>query len=156
MIKIKVLMLVAACAVFMTGCNGSDKSVSQTDHTDATKEDTSTERIDVVKVEGDRRVYYSLDELERFSQIAVIGEFTNDTEQKLDYEYDSEFGKEILVNATSWNEIKVIKVLKGDVPDGLVKISQRYGIQEEPKQLVTFSEMTPIRKGDKWVFFLYI
>ena len=117
--------------------------------------ENKTENIPVIQVEGDRRVYRTLDELEQFSQIAVIGEFVNDTEQDLDYQYDKEFGKDILVNATSHNEIKVLKVLKGDVPEGNLKLSQRYGVENDPRQLVTFSEMTPMEKGDRWIFFLY-
>ena len=47
------------------------------------------------------------------------------------------------------------RVLKGTTDEDSLKISQRYGILDEPYQLVTFSEMTAMEKGDEWIFFLY-
>lgn len=115
----------------------------------------SAEEREIVRVEGDRIVYRNISDLTAAAELVVIGEYAQETEQALEYEYSSEFGKEILTDAVSENVISVKKVLKGELPDEPIKISQRYGILDDPNQLVTFSEMTPMEKGAEWIFFLY-
>lgn len=118
------------------------------------EEDSAVDR-EIVRVEADRIVYRNISELTAAAELIVIGEYAEETEQALEYEYSAEFGKEILTNAVSENVISVKKVLKGELPDEPIKISQRYGILDDPNQLVTFSKMTPMEKGAEWIFFLY-
>ncbi len=113
------------------------------------------EELEVVQVQGDRVVYHTLEELAAASDLIVIGEYGQETEQELVYEFSSEFQKDVLVDTVSTNQINVLKVLKGDVKEGdSLEISQRYGVLEAENQLVTFSDMTPMSKGDRWIFFL--
>ncbi|MDE7398853.1 MAG: hypothetical protein K2N06_04905 [Oscillospiraceae bacterium] len=101
----------------------------------------------------DRIVYYDLESLETASDIAVIGKFIGETEQKEEYHYSEFFGKDILHWVSSTNTIEVKKVLMGDVNVGdKLKVTQWYGIVDD--KLITFSNLTPIQKGDEWVFFL--
>lgn len=139
----------AACAA-LTACSStpqnSDVSVSQNTDTFA---GLKLKRAGIT----DRVVFNTLDELERSSHIAVVGTFINDAEQEVDYEYDPYFKKDIIVDINSTNTIEVTKVLMGDVNVGdKLSIDQRYGVVDG--ELITFSKLTPMQKGDEWVFFL--
>lgn len=107
-----------------------------------------TEDMEIVKVQNSRTLYYSLFELEEASDLIVIGKFTDNAEQELEYSGVS------LTNATSTNTISVSKVLKGEAPDRIT-LSQRYGVLAEENKLVTFSGMTPMNMNEEWIFFLY-
>lgn len=135
---------------------GRDEPVTRTEvfGERAEKDDPPADR-EVVRMETDRIVYWNLPELTAAADLIVIGEYGKETEQTLEYEYSAEFGKEILTDAVSENVISIKKVLKGELPDEPIKISQRYGILEDRNRLVTFSNMTPMEKGAEWIFFLY-
>lgn len=101
----------------------------------------------------DRIVFEDLYSLEEAVDIVVTGKFIADAEQNITYEYDAGFGKNVVTMVESYNTIEVKKVLKGDVSagDNLV-IGQYYGIVDG--DLITFSSLTPMQKGDEWLFFL--
>lgn len=129
---------------------GRDKPVTRTEvfGERAEEDDPSADR-EVVRMETDRIVYRNISELTDAAELIVIGEYAKETEQTLKYEAG------IFTDAVSENVISVKKVLKGELPDKPIKISQRYGILEDQNQLVTFSNMTPMEKGAEWIFFLY-
>ena len=94
--------------------------------------------------------------LEDFSaDLVVIGEFIGDTQAKLRKQYSEHFGKDVVFFADAFNELKIIEVLDGkaDVGD-ILPIVQRYGIDEERKMFMSFDGMTPMHKGDRWIYFL--
>lgn len=111
--------------------------------------------IEIVQVHADRIVYKNLNELINAADVVVIGEFCKKTEQSLEYTFDEELKKDIISNTISQNVISVKKILKGDVVDPTIKVSQRYGIDENQNKLITFSELTPMKEADEWIFFLY-
>lgn len=103
--------------------------------------------------EADRFPFYDLETLERCSEIAVVGTFTEDSTQKLSYEYEEVFDKEILTFVQSFNYIEVKQVLKGNVSEGdRLKICQPYAVVDD--QFISESALTPMMKGDTWIFFL--
>lgn len=110
---------------------------------------------EVIRVEGDRIVYSDLKSLTAASELIVIGEYADDTEQNLKYEYSERYKKDVLMDVVSTNTIHVKKILKGSPDKKELKISQRYGTEEKRNALVTFSSMTPMKKGEEWIFFLY-
>ncbi len=129
---------------------GRDESITRTEvFGEQTEEDDPPADREVVRMEGDRIVYRNISELTDAAELIVIGEYAKETEQTLKYEAG------IFTDAVSENVISVKKVLKGELPDEPIKISQRYGILEDQNQLVTFSQMTPMKKGAEWIFFLY-
>lgn len=134
---------------------GRDEPVTRTEVFGERAEDDLFADREIVHMEGDRIVYWNLPELTAAADLIVIGEYAEETEQALEYEYSAEFGKEILTGAVSENVIAVKRVLKGEPIDEPIKISQRYGILDDRDQLVTFSGMTPMEKGSEWIFFLY-
>lgn len=129
---------------------GRDEPITRTEvfGERAEEKDPSADR-EVVRMETDRIVYRDLSELTDAAELIVIGEYGKETEQTLEYEGG------LFTNAVSENVISAKKVLKGELPDEPIKISQRYGILEDQNQLVTFSDMTPMEKGAEWIFFLY-
>lgn len=110
--------------------------------------------IEVIHVEGDRIIYNNLTELMNASDLVIIGEYCKNTEQLIEYSFSDVFNKNIITDITSCNSISVEKVLKGNTDEKTIKISQRYGIDENQDKLITFSEMTPMNKGEQWIFFL--
>lgn len=102
---------------------------------------------------ADREVYHTLDQLERACSIAVVGTFIEDSVPDPDYHYDAFFGKEVIGSVISDNKIEVTQVLKGDVKAGdCLKIRQGYAIDNG--ELISRSDLTPMIKGDTWIFFL--
>ena len=103
--------------------------------------------------ELNQMVYNDLEHLEKDSDIIVVGTFKEDSEQKEVFQYDSHFEKEVLSTVISTNYIEVSKVIKGSVNVGdAIPVTQDYGIVDN--QLVTTSRLTPMLKGDTWIFFL--
>ena len=103
--------------------------------------------------EGNRLNFFDLESLESHSEIVVVGTFVEDSTQELTYQYEEFFGKEILAFVDSFNNIEVTKVFKGDVNVGdTLTICQNYAVVED--RFVTYSALTPMMKGDTWIFFL--
>lgn len=95
----------------------------------------------------------SLEELESYCDTIVVGEFIDDSVSDITYEYRASFDKEIVVDIKSYNTIEVKQVLMGDVNVGdKLSTLQDSGIVDG--KFYTFSELTPMVKGDEWLFFL--
>lgn len=89
--------------------------------------------------------------LEDACDIAVTGVFTGDAQQGTIREHNG-----FVTYAQSENYIEITGVLKGDsVKVGeRIKISQGYYYPEGENKLVSFDLLTPMNKGDSWIFFL--
>lgn len=103
--------------------------------------------------------YKSYDELAADSSLIVMGTFTDDTYQSVDGTERPDFLKAMLAGYfnkyISFNTLKVEKVLKTNskVYEGdEIVIAQSYVKAEGG--LYSFSQLTPMIKGDRWVFFL--
>ena len=147
---ISIIAVIAACTA-LTACGKT------TDSSDASSASQNMYEFSEMKLTRagitDRIVFTTLDELENFSNIAVVGKFIDDAEQEVEYEYSPAFEKDIITGVTSTNTIEVTKVLMGDVKVGdKLSIDQRYAVVDD--ELITFSELTPMQNGDEWVFFL--
>ncbi len=140
------LIFSLACMFLLTSCSASAA--------DTGNEKEAFSDLELAKWgESDRAVYYTLDDLEKSSDAVIVGSFTEDAVQEEEYEYSDHFGKEILTNIRSFNTVEVKSVLKGSVKEGeKLKISQSYGVHDG--QLLTISDLTPMAKGDTWIFFL--
>lgn len=110
-----------------------------------------TDGMEIVQAGGDRMIYTSLPELEAASDVIVIAEFAENATQTLTPENGIN-----LIDAVSVNSIVVCDTLSGEIMavSSHPTVSQRYGVLEEQNKLVTFSGLTPMNKGDKWIFFL--
>lgn len=143
----KIIVLVSMLVLFiisLTACNQSSNSSIADDFSG----------IKVAKWgEADRWVYNNLDELEMASDIIVVGTYKESTTQKIDYRYSEAFGKDIIDLVHSYNTIEVSRVIRGDVKQGdLLRVSQGYAIIDD--EILTISDLTPMVKGDTWIFFL--
>lgn len=110
-----------------------------------------TEGMEIVHAGGDRIVHTTLSELEAASDVIVVAEFAENARQTLTPENGVN-----LTDAVSVNSIIVCDTLSGEIvaAGSRPTVSQRYGVPEEQDRLVTFSGLTPMNKGDKWIFFL--
>ena len=138
----KIISIIAALTVCLTltACN----NVSQTNKFDG---------LEFVKVETDRIGYNSLKSIEDASDIVVVGEFIDDPVQREEYTSLPAFDHEVINNVISTSTLKISRVLKGSINSGdEIKVSVRYEIVDG--RLITFSALTPMQKGDEWVFFL--
>ena len=140
--KITAIITVLAVCASLTACNKAPGNVQSFDD------------IKLVRTGfADRRVFENLAALEDHVDLMVVGKFIDDSEQNERYRYSEFFGKDILYFVTSKNTIEVEKVLIGNANIGdTLQIVQEYGIVDG--DLVTFSDLTPMQKGDEWLFFL--
>ncbi|MCX4355005.1 MAG: hypothetical protein OSJ43_02140 [Oscillospiraceae bacterium] len=140
---ISIITVFAAC-VTLTACSTADESSTASD---------KYEGLELVRWHSDRVEYEDLAQLEKDSHMIVIGEFIGDDNQDTDYQYNAGFQKDLIINIRSTNTIRVSKVFKGDIEEGdCVDVHQRYGIADS--RLISFSDLTPMQKGDEWLFFL--
>lgn len=110
---------------------------------------------DIVECAVDRILYFDLESLEKASELIVIGEFVGEATQKVETMYEPNQDCEVIWNGISTNTFLVSKVIKGDVKEGTeIRISQRYLVDEEHKKFITFSSMTPMKNGEKWIYCL--
>ncbi len=140
----KLLSIIAALAacVSLTACSKSPESSSV------------FAGVELVRTGFlDRMVVSDLKELEDNCDIAVVGKFIDDPVSDIKYQYSAYFDKNIISFAKSYNTIEVKEVLIGDVNVGdTLKIAQLDGIADG--MLFTWSDLTPMQKGDEWIFFL--
>ncbi|MCL2052696.1 MAG: hypothetical protein FWG91_13370 [Lachnospiraceae bacterium] len=94
--------------------------------------------------------------LEDFSaDLIVIGEFCEETDIIVRYEYNNILGKDVWTDGTAVGKLRITRVLKGDKKKGdIITIGQHYFFDEENNDLITYSELTPMHKGDRWIYFL--
>ncbi len=138
----KALLASALTLSLLTACNTANEAQT-----------VDYSKLEFVQLEQDRIVYSSLSEVEESSDMIIIGEIIDDPISEPETKYSEYFGKEIFDGITSFSTVKVTKVLSGDVKVGdEIKIAQYCGVFED--RFVTYSEMTPMLKGDTWIFCL--
>ena len=147
---ISIITVFVACLV-LSACNTTNEN---SDVSETAESNISFEGLELVRAGiSDRAVFNDLGALEEFSDIAVVGKFIDDAVQEISYDYEPYFEKDIVTDVVSYNTIEVSEVLFGDVKVGdKLKIGQSYGVVDD--RLISFDRLTPMQKGDEWVFFL--
>lgn len=105
--------------------------------------------VEVVHAHVQRIVYEDFTSLLEHSDVVLFGSFTKDADEKIIHD---ENGLEY--DALAVNYVKVDKVYKGTINEKSIKVMQRYGYDDKTKRRITFSSLSPMVKGDKWLFFL--
>lgn len=127
---------------FLSACSAADK-----------EQGVDYSKLEFVKLEQNRMVFSDLSEIEEFSEMIIVGEIIDDPVTETQTEYSEIFNKEIFDGVISYSTIRVIKVLSGNAEVGdEIKVAQYCGVFED--QFITYSEMTPMLKGDTWIFCL--
>jgi len=104
--------------------------------------------------EVDRIIYTDFAALKEESELIVVGEFTDDPRQCFD-----PAGKEVTQvldrfdQQNSFNRFRADRVIKGDLPEGEEIIIAQNGYVYDGR-FEHYSNLTPMLKGDKWVYFL--
>ena len=153
--------------LFLTACsNVENNSNNQFDNTGTIDITPLTplkwkdaEITDVVRVQGNREIPYALQSMfEEFSgdkDVVVIGEFLEDATSILSYQYIESLGEDVVFDRNSYNQMRIIEVLQGDIkPDEIITVVQRYAFDEKTGTLISHNEATPMNKGDRWIYFL--
>lgn len=99
----------------------------------------------------------SIDDVEQMSDLVVVGEFIDDASVCYgEYRYNSYFEKDVLVDIVSSCPMKITRVLSDNAGDAKVgdvlNVLQREGIWED--RFFSLCPLTPMQKGDEWVFCL--
>ena len=126
----------AACAS-LTACSGTTNAASIYSEFDLARVGI----VDYLPIE-------SLEQLESYCDTIVVGEVADDPV----YDEENEFFS-YRSNIRSYSTIEVKQVLMGDVSvNDRITVTQESGIVDDV--FYTFSELTPMIKGDEWLFFL--
>ena len=102
----------------------------------------------------DRETFDLYDTLERRSDLVVCGTFTDDAHQTFDPAVLTDIFDSSR-NTQSYNKFRIDKIIKGNntVKEGdEIIISQSYAVYGD--ELLTYSGLTPMLKGDMWFYFL--
>ena len=137
------LISIALCSILLSSCS---EAVSE-----------SSEEFSGIELApcglSNLPIYTNLEQLENESDVIVVGTFKEDAKQEEVYTYEEAFEKDILLFVKSQNNIEISKVIKGDLQvENEITILQAYGVVDN--QLITYSKLTPMLKGDTWIFFL--
>ncbi len=108
--------------------------------------------------------FSSYEELAEQSQLVVMGTFTNNSGQATTWDNIPDFSQamkgDFFNKYLSFNTLKVEKVLKGNgtvwAGDEII-ITQPYTVVydlSDEYNIYSFSQLTPMQKGDKWIYFL--
>lgn len=143
---ISIIAALTLCAA-LTGCNGISENSGK----------RSFEGLKLVKTsEGAYTInrVKSFEDLEERSELIVVGEFIDDSEICFTRsQYLAMFEKECLIEVVSSCPMKITKVLAGDANVGdVVNVLQKEGVDDD--QFITDSPLTPMQKGDEWLFCL--
>ena len=113
------------------------------------------EDTDVIRVVTEETTYADLASLIESSDLIVEGVFTQDTAQTISIAPNSSAGKPIFASVVSDSKFEIATVIKGDAKEGdVITILQEYAYVEDEDRVITFSGLTPMNKGDRWVYFL--
>lgn len=94
--------------------------------------------------------YQSYSAISQASDLVVVGEFIDDPCQNIDPTDKQVYDKPFF----SYNIFKIDKVLKGDAKEGdQIVIEQQSAVLAN--EYKTCSALTPMLKGDRWVYFLH-
>jgi len=146
---------VLTIAILLTACSNTEISPDKGQENDI--------NITEVRFSGghyDRWIPYTLEELMNEENIfntgsVVIGEFIGETEFRREYKYDDFFKKDILRDVYATNQLQIVQVLKGDIKVGdVVTMDQRYDYDEKSGVFTVIGDLTPMHKGDRWIYFL--
>ena len=134
---LSVIIALTICAS-LTACSNSDDKFAG---------------LKLLPVLVDRGSPNDLEELEQDCDIAFVGEYIDDGVQESKSMYMEQFETDFVTEVSTTSTVKVKRVLIGDINTGdEVKVKLRYGIVKD--QLISSTALTPMQKGDEWVFFL--
>ena len=94
----------------------------------------------------------TLDQLIENSQAVIIGEIVGEPETEAKYEENNPNNIDWI---TASAKVKVEKILAGSCPDEItVKQNSGFADKNGKRILYAFSDLSPMKQGDKWIFFL--
>ena len=142
--KTKFLLIIVIAILLFTGCAKiHEKECNETES-----------ETQVIHVEMDQVIYEDYADLYNSADLVVRAHCIGNIESKLEYEYDGNYQKDVLVFAITSADFKIDEIYKGLTDDDLIKISQCYGVEESTGNLVMYSDLTEFNEDDEWIYFL--
>ncbi|MCL2071528.1 MAG: hypothetical protein FWH07_04745 [Oscillospiraceae bacterium] len=136
---------VLTVALLLTACSSPEIFTENESDTEVASENPSDDLFTVARLAQVKKHIDIVDTI-------FIGEFIEDTEQEFSYMYSEYFKKDIQIGAYTYSKLLVTEVFKGDVkPGDIITVGQRYGFDDERNALISFSELTPMNAGDRWI-----
>lgn len=142
--KLLTLITTLVLCVFLTACNTAEQN-----------EKSRFEGMKFLRTSADGiKLSKTFDDVIELSDFIVVGEFIDDSEIVWEYQlHDDRFNKDVTVDVVSSCPMKITKVLYGDANEGdIVNVLQAEGVLGEV--FMTRSMLTPMQKGDEWIFCL--
>lgn len=142
--KLFTLITALVLCTSLTACN-----------TSAHSEKSRFEGVEIARAHSNYISFVeSFEDVEKFSDLIVVGEFIDDSEVCYTrFSHDRRIEKDIPVEIVSSCPMKITKVLSGDAKAGdIIDVHQREGLYEG--KFITLSPLTPMQKGDEWIFCL--
>lgn len=143
-------LLSIALVVFMSiGVTSCSKSESKKDDIKETKSQTM-----VISSDVDAVGYQNLSDLFDVSDLVVVGVHTTDGIRQNEF---LDANKNPYLHDVSESSFEISRILKGNLSVGdSINITQNYYIQNDDgvDTIYDASEMTPMKKSEKWVYFL--
>jgi len=157
--KLSTILFIAVFA--LTACAQTPKTAENTDYPESK---IDWDNIEVVQRIGEFAGYSSLSGIKENVDLIVEAEVINEMAERhiISWTYDN-FGNIMPDIGGSIAELRVSKVFQGDVKKGdVIKMGLNYFIAEaneggygiDRPRLITSSDMTPLRNGEKWLFII--
>jgi hypothetical protein len=105
-----------------------------------------------------KRQYFTLAELldpEQMVDLVVIGEFVGETRVGYRNHFHEGLEEDVIISTESFNQFLITEVLRGDVEVGdIITVAQTESFDEQSGVLSSSDNLTPMNKGDRWIYFL--
>jgi hypothetical protein len=149
----KLVVSILAVVLFITACSNSE-TLSGFTIDNAVGVVVANDGFDMILLDEYGNVSNFDLQLLLGSDLVVIGEFVEDCYSRHSYFYSPSHGREIVRDALSFNQLQIIDVLQGEAQVGdVITVAQYYYVDDEGT-FVSFDGLTPMRKGDRWIYFL--
>lgn len=103
----------------------------------------------------DRMVYTAFDELEKASDLIVVGTFVDNARQNVPLTGSIPVYSHTMTRGSSFNKLRIDEVYKGDIEIGSqIVICDSYYVNGGKLSYVDGATSTPMIKGEQWVYFL--
>lgn len=135
--------------------NGCGKQSSDDESNSDNSLSKAREDYKVSQSESYMIIYENYNDLYEKADLVVKGTFVGDEKTTLTKEFDANANKDVINDFITENTFQVEKVYKGDCKDKQIKIKANYGYDDENKIIMTYSYLTPMKKGTSWVYFLF-
>ena len=105
-------------------------------------------KYECVKLDTDRVINWTIDDIKNGCDLIIVGEIKGNFKQTIQKE-DNKF-----IYGYTTCEAEVVEVIKGTYTKNTITLENMYCVLEDENTFVTFSDLKPFEKGDKFIYCL--